>query len=92
MPAIAKMERVYVYQQESSVMTWQPISTAPKNADVLVFCSDAAVDAQVMVCRFLKTDGDDSGDWYEQNPTLPEPLDVSPSHWMPLPGLPEVSA
>lgn len=61
---------------------WQPIETAPDNQDVLVYCPDASEEARIMICHFFL------GDWHEQNPSIGAPLDVEPSHWMPLPSLP----
>lgn len=69
---------------------WQPIITAPKNEYVLVFCPDAADHTQIMICGHLEAQGDPDGpDWYELNAdTRPAPLDVDPTHWMPLPDAP----
>lgn len=70
---------------------WQPIESAPKNEYVLVFCPDAADHTQIMICGLLVFEGDpDPPDWYELNAeTRPAPLDVAPTHWMPLPNRPE---
>lgn len=63
---------------------WQPISTAPKNEMILGFFPDA--DTEIMIVGCLVTDHpDDSPDWYHQDDRLGAPLDVEPTHWMPLP-------
>lgn len=65
---------------------WQPIADMPEaGVDVLVFCPDA--NTPVMICHHF---GDNDG-WYEQNPNIGPPLDVDPTHWMPLPEPPEAS-
>jgi hypothetical protein len=60
-------------------MTWHLATTAPVGEDVLVFCPDA--DTPVMICHRFE----DEDEWYEQNPSIPSPLDVEVTHWMPLP-------
>lgn len=69
---------------------WREISSAPKNEYVLVFCPDAADYTQIMICGFLESeDPEDDGDWYELNcDTRPNPFDVEPTHWQPLPDSP----
>lgn len=69
---------------------WQPIETAPRNEYVLVFCPDASEWTQIMICGLLEFEGDpDPPDWYELNADArPDPLDVGPTHWMPLPERP----
>lgn len=68
---------------------WQPIKTAPKNEYVLVYCPDAEESTQIMICGFLVCDDPaDTPDWYELNCSRSGPLDVEPTHWMPLPASP----
>lgn len=71
-------------------MPWQSIESAPKNEYILVFCPGADEFTQIMICGFLVSESpDDDGDWYELNAdTRPSPLDVMPTHWMPLPDPP----
>lgn len=73
---------------------WQPISTAPLNEYVLVFCPDAEDGCRIMVCGKLMFEGDpDPPKWYEQNLSdSGHPLDVEPTRWMPLPAEPAVSS
>lgn len=69
---------------------WQDIVTAPKNEYVLVFCPEASPYTQIMICGFLIADDPrDTGDWYELSEERPSPLDVEPSHWMPIPEPPD---
>jgi hypothetical protein len=73
-------------------MEWQPIETAPEIDLVLIFCPDATEADQIMICSFLRRDmPGDQGDWYEQNPSIGSPIDVAPTHWMPLPPPPELA-
>lgn len=71
---------------------WKPIKSAPKNEYVLVFCPDAADYAKILICGLLEAEDDPSDpDWYEINcDARPYPLDVTPTHWMPLPKAPEI--
>lgn len=73
---------------------WHPIKTAPINEYVLVFCPHAADFTRIMICGRLVFEGDpDPPDWYELNAdTRPAPLDVEPTHWMPLPTPPALAS
>jgi hypothetical protein len=72
---------------------WRTIEAAPNNEYVLVFCPDAEETTQIMICARLVADGDpDPPDWYELNCDIrPNPLDVEPTHWQPLPESPKVT-
>lgn len=75
-------------------MDWRDIKSSPENEYVLVFCPDAAEYTQIMICGLLRSDDPgDSGDWYELNcDARPAPLDVEPTHWMPLPDTPDTTS
>jgi len=70
--------------------TWQDIGTAPTNEYVLVFCPDAEESSRIMICGRLVFEGDpEPPEWYELNcDQRTGPLDVDPTHWMPLPSPP----
>jgi hypothetical protein len=61
--------------------TWQPISSAPKDQDVLVFVPSDSIG----VARF-HTYVDRSGGWWQWDwMYVPEDIIPTPTHWMPLP-------
>lgn len=67
---------------------WRPISTHPRNEYIMGYFPDAAAEFQIMIVGFLVSDDPcDEGDWYELCQANSAPLDVEPSHWMPLPWL-----
>lgn len=70
-------------------MNWQPIKTAPKDELVLVFFPDADDLSAIMICSFMVSDEPgDEGSWYGQADLSPQ-IDIEPTHWMPLPPIPE---
>lgn len=62
---------------------WQPIATAPKDLSVLVFIPGAAAGLEIEIAHCASDDPD--GDWYPSTRDLAAPIDIPPSHWMPLP-------
>ena len=79
---------------------WQPIETAPKGKTVLVHYKNQLGNGRTMRgCYYppetLESDTEESGwadeGWYEQSEAYEYlmPLDGDPTHWMPLPALPE---
>jgi len=64
---------------------WKPIATAPMDEAVLVFLTGAAMGLEIEIA-YCSSD-DSEGDWYPATTDGP-PLDVLPSHWMPLPDPP----
>jgi hypothetical protein len=65
-------------------MTWQPIETAPKDTDVLVFAEDTIGIAKFYVYVYYKP----KGMWaWDVEPDH----EIHPTHWMPLPAPPEVA-
>ncbi len=82
------------------VEDWQPIETAPKGKTVLVHYKNQLGNGRTMRgCYYppetLESDTEESGwadeGWYEQSEAYEYlmPLDGDPTHWMPLPALPE---
>ena len=72
---------------------WQPIATAPRDADVWVY---GLATVWTNSCPFLWQgqagwDEDDASWWTTAHDDKGEPLKVIPTHWMPLPP-PPVSA
>lgn len=66
---------------------WRPIESAPEGVDVLAFFPDAAPEYAVMIVH--RVDGEGAA-WYAQDADAnPRPLDVEPTHWMPLPAPPD---
>jgi hypothetical protein len=68
---------------------WFPIDSAPRDGTrVLVYSANACTNEQVFAARFLyPNDKDGLCGWWESLDTT-EPVDVSPTHWMPLPAPP----
>lgn len=62
---------------------WRSIESAPKDEDVIAFFPDAVTEIMVVHCF-----DDGSCDWYE--PHGRQPIDVAPTHWMPLPPGPQL--
>lgn len=65
---------------------WQPIETAPKDWSVLLYLPDAADGLEIVIAHCASDDPD--GDWYPATTDGGAPIDVSASHWMPLPSTP----
>lgn len=65
-------------------MSWQPIETAPKNVDVLVYPSNT-LGRSCDMAIFTEA----HGYWMESLPFRTEKL--HPTHWMPLPETPQSS-
>lgn len=69
---------------------WQPISTAPKDQDVLVFCPDARGPQIIIAALVTFVDVDDETitleDWTDV--WMETELEVEPTFWQPLPALP----
>lgn len=62
---------------------WQPISTAPKDIDVLVYCSDTEE-------QFVAFDSlDEPGVFYYAHTKSGVYIGCTPTHWMPLPEAPK---
>lgn len=68
---------------------WRPIETAPRNEMVLAFFPDADVEIMIVALLVAVDDPQDTPAWYQQDVRLSAPLDVEPTHWMPLPGPPK---
>ena len=71
-------------------MGWNPIESAPMDGTfVLLFCPGNAESIPILA-QFIEFEGDeDGGEWYEHG--AGPCLDVEPTHWFPLPELPEFS-
>ena len=72
---------------------WQPIETAPKDADVWVY---GLAHVWVGSCQFFWQgqagwDADDASWWTTAHDDKGEPLKVIPTHWMPLPAAPHTA-
>lgn len=67
-------------------MSWQPISTAPRDGTpVLIYMPDA-VEPCISLAMWSHCPEDPLGDaWYEYWGDSNGPIDAEPSHWMPLP-------
>ena len=91
---VPRSREARVRSEGSGTSEWRQINTAPKNEYVLVFCPDATEGSQIMICGHLVFVGDPDGPtWYELNcDARPYPLDVEPTHWMPLPNIPLAAA
>ena len=61
---------------------WQPIETAPKDQAVLVWLPGAATGLEMEIGYCSSSDPD--GDWYPST-HVGFPIDIPPTHWMPLP-------
>ncbi len=70
---------------------WRPVGEAETNTHVIVFCPDAAEHTQTMICARLEFEGDpNEPEWFELNcECRPNPIDVEPTHFMPLPAPPK---
>jgi hypothetical protein len=70
-------------------MTWQPIDTAPNDENVLVFVppDDDEGSGIMGVARFHRYARGDGGWWQWDSEYWP--VDISPTHWMPLPEPPQ---
>lgn len=62
---------------------WQPIETAPKDENVLVYIAGAAQGMQYHIAHTFADDPD--GDWYDATRDLASPFDMKPTHWCPPP-------
>lgn len=65
---------------------WRLIATAPKDWAVLVFIPNASAGLEIEIAHCASDDPD--GDWYPATRDLAAPIDIPPSHWMPLPVCP----
>jgi hypothetical protein len=71
-------------------MEWQPIETAPKNQYILLCLGGKGW--SVGCWNENIWDGDDKnwGVWVRDEESDTEPFYLTPTHWMPLPELPEI--
>lgn len=78
---------------ELVVEGWQPIETAPKGELVLIHSPDAADWYSVCIAHFVPSQfpGDEDA-WYSQEEDITQPIDAWPTHWMPLPDVPEATS
>ena len=69
-----------------SIVDWQPIETAPRGIDVLLYTD--RIDLVWIGHRFP-----DDADWYPQEDSTFQgaPTDVPPSHWATIPHPPRVA-
>lgn len=67
---------------------WQPIETAPDDTAILVYLTGAAQGLEIEIAH--RSSDDPDGDWYVATHDGP-PIDVPPTHWMPLPLAPEAA-
>lgn len=83
-----------------SETTWQPIETAPKGKKLLVAYQNALGRWRRVCARYYEVETLDSADaerdwaepgWYEECEAQETiyPVEHEPTHWMPLPDLPE---
>lgn len=84
-------------------MEWQPIETAPKHTDILLFRPDAGVFfGQLTYCAEWLTEADIEREGLGEDVLFAEDfwafdydgasrceLDLKPTHWMPLPDPPQ---
>lgn len=64
---------------------WQPIETAPKRGEVLIFCEETSE----MFVAFWGTDPEDGDQqWVFARSPQVSFIVRDPTHWMPLPGAP----
>ena len=75
-------------------MGWQPIKTAPQTGEAcLIYCPDADEPRVVLAAFRRYENAEDPADvheaWYDFWEDEGGPVDVDPSHWMPLPDPPE---
>lgn len=72
-----------------SAAKWRPIETAPKDEAVLIFIpgTEPALEIEIAHC----SSDDPDGDWYPATWPLASPIDMPPSHWMPLPSPPALA-
>lgn len=66
----ARLPEAGEFGRIADLLKWQPISTAPKDSDILAYCPAMGVQIAWM----------DEGQW------LSYEGDVFPTHWMALPG------
>lgn len=65
---------------------WQPIETAPKDGTaILAFMPDAAEQFRIMPIEMLDFNDGDGPQWWQADVDDGYPLEVTPTHWMPLP-------
>lgn len=71
-------------------MNWQPIETAPKNKDILLFCPrHGVVRGKWNVCKYHRNP---KPYWTNDREALFGIISIrndQPTHWMPLPDAPE---
>lgn len=81
---------------------WQPIETAPKMRKLIVGYANALGKWRTILAQYwldgeLESETDDSGfapeGWYEATEAYEYlmPVDLEPTHWMPLPDPPEAN-
>lgn len=72
---------------EIAAQAWRPIESAPKNIYVLAYFPDATEQERILIAGLLEFQGDpDPAEWWEISADAhPNPIDVTPTHWMPLP-------
>jgi Protein of unknown function (DUF551) len=68
-------------------MNWQPIETAPKDCDILVY--DTYNGGTFYVACWAKTDTGDDAWGYAPDTFAGGCLECVPTHWMPLPEPPK---
>ena len=82
-------------------MDWQSIETAPHNERVLVYYNTYGLGRRIIATYYdeetLNSEHEESGyaepGWYEESYASEEiyPVEVEPTHWMPLPDKPTAS-
>jgi len=75
-------------------MSWQPIATAPKSGEVLVWvkragCMSVLVAHQMASGHSIEDHPPIDGGWYYWTGHQFTPLAVQPTHWIPLPAAPQ---
>lgn len=69
-------------------MDWQPIETAPKEVDVLVYLFGAAIPARVAMLCAISAEADE---WRWIDTGCNRLTLFPPTHWMPLPEPPKAA-
>jgi uncharacterized protein DUF551 len=82
-------------------MKWEPIETAPRDGHEVLLCRNVdasgqaiqgdAIGIHMQVAAWWEDeDEDDGGEWIVYCSLITEPrLHFEPTHWMPLPAMPE---
>ena len=76
---------------------WQPIETAPKDGTAVLAACPQAANIFIAAWRTWRSDalrGDVTGWWSNgaKNAYQPDQLIIQPTHWQPLPPLPDGTA